>query len=46
MVDTRHILFVCAGAFSTNKVSDLIPELLGRLPIQIELKTLTKDDFV
>ena len=33
MIDTRHILFICAGAFSYNKISDLIPELQGRLPI-------------
>lgn len=46
MVDTRHILFVCAGAFSVNKVTDLIPELLGRLPVQIELQSLTKEDFI
>ena len=36
-VKTDHILFITAGAFSMNKPSDLIPELLGRLPIRVEL---------
>jgi ATP-dependent HslUV protease ATP-binding subunit HslU len=45
-VKTDHILFIGAGAFHTNKPSDLIPELQGRFPIRVELKSLTKDDFV
>lgn len=44
-VDTSHILFVCSGAFSNSKPSDLMPELLGRLPLQIKLKALTRKDF-
>ena len=46
MVDTKHILFIAAGAFNVAKPSDLIPELQGRFPIRVELKSLTKDDFV
>jgi len=46
MVDTRHILFIAAGAFNVAKPSDLIPELQGRFPIRVELKSLTRDDFV
>lgn len=44
-VNTNHILFICSGAFSNSKPSDLMPELLGRLPLQIALKALTKKDF-
>ncbi len=43
---TDHILFICAGAFHMSKPSDLIPELQGRLPIRVELKSLTREDFV
>jgi ATP-dependent HslUV protease ATP-binding subunit HslU len=45
-VKTDHILFVAAGAFHRAKPSDLMPELQGRFPIRVELKDLTKDDFV
>lgn len=45
-VSTNHILFIAAGAFHVSKPSDLIPELQGRLPIRVELDTLTEDDFV
>jgi ATP-dependent HslUV protease ATP-binding subunit HslU len=45
-VNTDHILFIAAGAFHTAKPSDLIPELQGRFPIRVELKSLSKDDFV
>ncbi len=45
-VNTEHILFIASGAFHTSKPSDLIPELQGRFPIRVELKSLTKDDFV
>ncbi|MCX7760520.1 MAG: ATP-dependent protease ATPase subunit HslU [Hydrogenothermaceae bacterium] len=45
-VKTDHILFIAAGAFHLSKPSDLIPELQGRFPIRVELKPLTKDDFV
>ncbi|NLC57182.1 MAG: ATP-dependent protease ATPase subunit HslU [Armatimonadetes bacterium] len=45
-VRTDHILFVAAGAFHMSKPSDLIPELQGRLPIRVELDTLTEEDFV
>ena len=44
-VKTDHILFIAAGAFHVSKPSDLIPELQGRLPIRVELKSLTRDDF-
>jgi ATP-dependent HslUV protease ATP-binding subunit HslU len=44
-VKTDHILFIAAGAFHTAKPSDLIPELQGRLPIRVELESLTEDDF-
>jgi len=44
-VKTDHILFVTSGAFSNSKPTDLIPELLGRLPIRVELKPLTKQDM-
>ncbi|MBI2981132.1 MAG: ATP-dependent protease ATPase subunit HslU [Deltaproteobacteria bacterium] len=45
MVKTDHILFIAAGAFHVSKPSDLIPELQGRFPIRVELKSLTEDDF-
>ena len=45
-VKTDHILFVASGAFHVAKPSDLLPELQGRLPIRVELRALTKDDFV
>ena len=46
MVKTDHVLFVAAGAFHVSKPSDLIPELQGRFPIRVELKSLTEEDFV
>jgi len=46
MIDTSHILFISAGAFSMAKPSDLIPELQGRFPIRVELNSLTEEDFV
>jgi ATP-dependent HslUV protease ATP-binding subunit HslU len=46
IVDTRHILFIAAGAFHMSKPSDLIPELQGRFPLRVELAALTKEDFV
>ena len=46
MVKTDHILFIASGAFTVSKPSDLIPELQGRFPIRVELKSLTTDDFV
>ena len=45
MVKTDHILFIASGAFHLSKPSDLIPELQGRLPIRVELKSLTTEDF-
>ncbi len=45
-VNTDHILFVASGAFHVSKPSDLLPELQGRLPIRVELRALTRDDFV
>ena len=45
MIKTDHILFIASGAFHLSKPSDLIPELQGRLPIRVELKSLTVDDF-
>lgn len=45
-VKTDHILFICSGAFHLSKPSDLLPELQGRLPTRVELKPLTKEDFV
>jgi len=45
-VRTEHILFIAAGAFHKAKPSDLMPELQGRFPIRVELKDLTKEDFV
>jgi ATP-dependent HslUV protease ATP-binding subunit HslU len=44
-VKTDHILFVASGAFHVSKPSDLLPELQGRLPIRVELRPLTRDDF-
>ncbi|MFC4271537.1 ATP-dependent protease ATPase subunit HslU [Sneathiella chungangensis] len=44
-VRTDHILFIASGAFHIAKPSDLLPELQGRLPIRVELRALTKDDF-
>ena len=44
-VKTDHVLFVASGAFHLSKPSDLLPELQGRLPIRVELKPLTRDDF-
>ena len=45
-VKTDHVLFIASGAFHVSKPSDLIPELQGRFPIRVELKSLTQDDFV
>jgi ATP-dependent HslUV protease ATP-binding subunit HslU len=45
-VKTDHVLFIAAGAFHVAKPSDLIPELQGRFPIRVELKSLTMEDFV
>ncbi len=45
LVDTRHILFIAAGAFHMSKPSDLIPELQGRFPIRVELESLGEADF-
>jgi len=45
-IDTTHILFIGAGAFTVAKPQDLIPELQGRFPIRVELDALTGDDFV
>jgi ATP-dependent HslUV protease ATP-binding subunit HslU len=44
-VKTDHILFIASGAFHVAKPSDLLPELQGRLPIRVELKPLSKEDF-
>ncbi len=44
-VKTDHMLFIAAGAFHVSKVSDLIPELQGRFPVHVKLKSLTKEDF-
>ena len=46
MVRTDHILFIAAGAFHVAKPADLIPELQGRFPIRVELKSLTVEDFI
>jgi len=46
MVKTDHVLFIAAGAFHVAKPSDLIPELQGRFPIRVELKSLSEEDFV
>lgn len=45
-VKTDHVLFIAAGAFHAAKPSDLIPELQGRFPIRVELKSLTEEDFI
>jgi ATP-dependent HslUV protease ATP-binding subunit HslU len=45
-VKSDHILFIASGAFHVSKPSDLIPELQGRFPIRVELKSLTQEDFV
>jgi ATP-dependent HslUV protease ATP-binding subunit HslU len=45
-VKTDHILFIASGAFHVSKPSDLLPELQGRLPIRVELKPLTRSDFI
>ena len=45
-IKTDHILFIASGAFHIAKPSDLLPELQGRLPIRVELRALTEDDFV
>ncbi len=45
-IKTDHILFVASGAFHVAKPSDLLPELQGRLPIRVELRALTEDDFI
>ena len=44
-VKTDHILFIASGAFHVSKPSDLLPELQGRLPIRVELRALTREDF-
>ena len=44
-IKTDHILFIASGAFHVSKPSDMLPELQGRLPIRVELRALTKDDF-
>ena len=44
-INTRHILFICAGAFNISKPTDILPELMGRLPVQVNLQTLTKTEF-
>lgn len=46
MVKTDHILFIAAGAFHVSKPADLIPEMQGRFPLRVELKSLSKEDFV
>jgi len=46
IVKTDHVLFIASGAFHVSKPSDLIPELQGRFPIRVELKSLTEDDFI
>jgi ATP-dependent HslUV protease ATP-binding subunit HslU len=45
-VRTDHILFIAAGAFHVSKPADLIPELQGRFPIRVELKSLSREDFI
>ena len=45
-IKTDHILFIASGAFHVAKPADLLPELQGRLPIRVELSTLTEEDFV
>ncbi|MBN1637713.1 MAG: ATP-dependent protease ATPase subunit HslU [Ignavibacteriales bacterium] len=46
VVHTDHILFIASGAFHVSKPSDLIPEMQGRFPIRVELKSLTEEDFI
>jgi len=46
VVKTDHILFIASGAFHISKPSDLIPELQGRFPIRVELKSLSEEDFI
>ena len=46
MVKTDHILFIASGAFHVAKPSDMLPELQGRLPIRVELRALTEEDFI
>jgi len=46
MVKSDHILFIASGAFHTSKPSDLLPELQGRFPIRVELRSLGKEDFI
>ncbi len=46
MVKSDHMLFIASGAFHLAKPSDLVPELQGRLPIRVELKSLKVEDFV
>jgi len=46
LIKTDHILFIAAGAFHIARPSDLLPELQGRFPIRVELKPLTKEDFI
>ncbi len=46
MIRTDHILFIAAGAFHVTKPSDMIPELQGRFPIRVELRSLNMDDFI
>ncbi len=45
-VRTDHVLFIASGAFHVSKPSDLVPELQGRFPIRVELKSLTEEDFI
>jgi ATP-dependent HslUV protease ATP-binding subunit HslU len=45
-IKTDHILFIASGAFHIAKPADLLPELQGRLPIRVELRALTEDDFI
>lgn len=42
---TDHILFIAGGAFSQTKVTDLLPELLGRIPVRVNLKALNIEDY-
>jgi ATP-dependent HslUV protease ATP-binding subunit HslU len=46
MVKTDHVLFIASGAFHTSKPSDLVPEMQGRFPIRVELKSLDQEDFI
>eukprot|EP01063_Lacrimia_lanifica_P002157 TRINITY_DN11115_c1_g1_i1.p1 TRINITY_DN11115_c1_g1~~TRINITY_DN11115_c1_g1_i1.p1 ORF type:complete len:608 (+),score=293.42 TRINITY_DN11115_c1_g1_i1:67-1890(+) len=45
VIDTSHILFVCAGAFTLSKPQDMLVELLGRLPVRVNIHSLTEDDL-